>query len=166
MPEPFADNPDYRAEIRAILQLHRMWQEGKGESPEADALRDATDGHWEHLTDIERKRLQGLSQDLNVSGDAYALEPMTAVGQAKLVQAGEARHGGDWDCALEILRACEKSVAPALLCYLRGAIWAEAGDKEVAAVFFRHAARIEPANRVYSSLSSNPLPVASLSISG
>ena len=158
MPSPFPENSSYRAEIRAILQLHRLWLEGKGESAEADAFRDATDGPWELLSDAERKRLRGLSEDLNAiseqsSNDAASL--MDSQAQAKLVEASEARQRGEWDLALDTLRLVGISIAPTLLSYLRGAIWSEAGDPETAAIFFQHAARLDPNNGVYRALSSN-----------
>jgi hypothetical protein len=157
-PRPFPENSSYRAEIRAILQLHRLWLEGKGESLEADAIRDAADGPWELLSDVERKRIRGLSEDLNTISEQFsneATEPMNPQAQAGLVEASEARQRGEWDLALDTLRIFGKSIAPALLSYLRGTIWAEAGDPEIAAVFFQQAARLDPSNRVYRSLSSN-----------
>ena len=158
MPRPFADNPNYRAEIRAIVQLHRLWLLGKGESDEADALRDAADAPWELSSDAERNRLRGLSEDLNAISEQStneAAEPMNPQAQAKLVEASEARQRGEWGLALDTLRVFGKSIAPALLSYLRGAIWSEAGDQETAAVFFEHAARLDPNNGVYRALSPN-----------
>ena len=75
--------------------------------------------------------------------------------QAKLVEASEARQRGEWDLALDTLRLFGKSIAPAVLSYLRGAIWSEAGDPETAAIFFQHAARLDPNNGVYRALSLN-----------
>ena len=65
----FEGSPHYWAEVRAILELHHLWKQGKGESPEAEALRDATDGHWELLSDDERQRVRELSADLNHDRD-------------------------------------------------------------------------------------------------
>jgi tetratricopeptide (TPR) repeat protein len=152
MPGLFSDNPNYRAEIRAILQLHRFWIEGKGESDEADAVRDAADGPWELLSTVERKRLRGLSDDLNAISEQStnaATEPMNPQAQAKLIEATEARQRGEWDLALDTLRFFGRSIAPALLSYLRGAIWSEAGDPETAAIFFEHAAQLDPNNGTY-----------------
>jgi hypothetical protein len=155
MPQPFSENSNYRSEIRALLRLHRLWLDGKGESPEADAVRDATDGPWEILSDVERKRIRGLSEDLNsiesqLTGQT-AIE-MNPQAQAKLVEAYEARHRGEWDRALELLRILGKDAPPALISYLRGSIWLEAGDPEVAVVFIEHATRLEPDNSSYHAL--------------
>lgn len=34
--------------------LDRLWNEGKGETPDADALRDEMDGPWRGMTEAER----------------------------------------------------------------------------------------------------------------
>ena len=162
MPQSFSESLNYRSEIRAILRLHRLWLEGRGESPEADALRDATDGHWEFLTDVERKRIRGLSEDLNsIESQLFGQPPteMNVQAQAKLVEVHEARQRGEWDNALELLRLLRNDVPPALISYLRGSIWLEAGDPEVAIVFIEHATRLEPDNCSYHALvmSTGPL---------
>lgn len=69
MPQPFATNANYQSVIRSLLQIHRLWVVGKGESPEADAIRDAMDGPWNLLSDAERERARGLSEDLNSIND-------------------------------------------------------------------------------------------------
>jgi tetratricopeptide (TPR) repeat protein len=152
MPQPFSDNANYQSEIRAILALHRLWLDGKGESAEADAVRDATDGHWELLSDAERKRIRGLSEDLNSIENELGGQTTTEMNpqaQAKLVEALECRQRGEWDRALELYRRWGKPMAPALLSYLRASIWFEAGDAEVALVFVEHAKRLEPQDGKY-----------------
>jgi hypothetical protein len=169
MPHQFFDNPNYRAEIRALLRLHQLWQEGRGDSAEADALRDATDGHWEALSEAERRRIWGLSQDLNSIENqsshqhANALNPQL---HAKLVEANEARKSGLWDRALELLRTIENDAPPALLSHLRGSIWLDAGNANVAVVFIENAARLEPDLSSYQSVilqdAAAPVGVADL----
>ncbi len=144
-----ATDANYHAERRALLALHRLWVAGKGESPDANAIRDASDGTWHALSETEQLRLRGLSQDLNeIRGDRpdqNTLE-MTPEVQAKLKAANEARRRGEWDRTLELLRQWGKYIEPALLSYMRGAIWFAAGDAETAGVFFEHAVRLEPTN--------------------
>jgi tetratricopeptide (TPR) repeat protein len=147
--QPFPESLHYRTEIRAILALHRLWLEGKGESPEADVLRDATDGAWELLSDAERKRIRGLSEDLNSTSEQVtneSAEPLNPQAQAKLAEATEARDRGEWDRALELVRRWGKHAAPAMLAFMRGSVWLGAGDREVAVTFFEHASRIDPTN--------------------
>ena len=158
MRQAFPDDANYRSVIRSLLLLHRLWNEGKGESPEADAIRDAMDDPWHLLSEAERKRVWGLSQDLNSfsqSAESQGQFEMKPQAQVMLVEATEARQRGEWDRALDTLRECSPSIAPALLFYLRGAIWSDAGDHEVAAAFFAHAAKLEPENSTYRALSSN-----------
>jgi len=155
MLQPFPVNPNYLTVIRGLLHMHWLATGGQFESPEADAIRDAMDGPWEGLSEVERKRIGGLSQDLNAILDTEATKPppeMNPQAQEKLNQAYEARGRGEWDRALELLRRWGKHISPALASYLRGTIWRAAGDAETAAVFFEHASRLEPGNDNYQAL--------------
>lgn len=60
---------DFLAVERGIRELHRLEADGRDESPDADAIRDALDGPWRALTDGERERLRDLSASL-ASGHA------------------------------------------------------------------------------------------------
>jgi tetratricopeptide (TPR) repeat protein len=152
MPQPFPVNPNYQTVIRGLLRMHRLTIDGQFESPEADAIRDAMDGPWEALSDVERKRIGGLSEDLNAISDSMSAQApleMNPQVQEKLVQAYDARQRGEWDRALELLRRWGRYAPPALISYLRGTIWQEAGDAGTAAVFVEHACRLEPENGKY-----------------
>jgi tetratricopeptide (TPR) repeat protein len=162
-PQPFPVNPNYQTVIRGLLRMYRLAADGLFESPEADALRDAMDSPWEGLSDVERKRIAGLSEDLNAISEITSAEPPSMTNpqaQAKLVQAGEARWRGEWDRALELLRRWGKFAPPALVSYLRGAIWRAAGDAGTAAVFFEHASRLEPENGGYQAVLLHVLKTA------
>jgi tetratricopeptide (TPR) repeat protein len=154
MPQPFPVNPSYLTVIRGLLRLHRLTVNGQFESPEADIIHDAMDGPWEALSDVERKRIGGLSEDLNAISDSTSAQApleMNPQVQEKLVQAYEARQRGEWDKALELLRRWGRYAPAALISYLRGRIWQAAGDAGTAAVFFEHASRLEPANGNYQA---------------
>ncbi len=153
LPQPHTLNPSYLAMVRGVRELHALIAEGKDDSAEADSIRDATDGPWESLSEIERRRVRNLSEDL------YSLhEPVTPAlpanpqAQSKLVDAVEARKQGDWDRALELLRRWGAYVDPALISYLRGAIWLEAGDPATAALFYEHASKLQPDNENYAAM--------------
>jgi len=62
--QPFTMNPSFLAMVRGVRELHLLMAEGKEDSPEADAIRDATDAPWESLSEIERRRVRTLSEDL------------------------------------------------------------------------------------------------------
>jgi tetratricopeptide (TPR) repeat protein len=139
-------SPNYRAVIRGIRELHRLAIAGQDESPEADAIRDAMDGPWGALSDVERKRASGVSEDLYsisepVTSGKQELNPQA---QARLNDAFEARERGDWDRALELLRRWGKYFPPAPVSFLRGKIWLDAGDPETAVLFFQHASQLQP----------------------
>ena len=55
---------NYISVVRGIRELHKLIAAGQEDSPAADAVRDATDRPWEALTEIERKRVENLSEDL------------------------------------------------------------------------------------------------------
>jgi hypothetical protein len=76
---------------------------------------------------------------------------MAAEVRSELSAIAEARQRGDWDAALDLLRRCAACLPPAQLSYLRGVIWQEVGDTETAALFFEHAATLEPGNQDYSA---------------
>jgi len=149
MLKPFSTNADYLAELRSLLALHRLWVVGRGESPEADAIRDASDRTWYALSENEKERLRGLSEDLNTICDYVAEQQtldMNPQAQARLIEAEEARRNGEWDRSLELMRKIGSYLAPAVLANIRGVIWSSAGDHQTAEVFFQHAASLEPSN--------------------
>ena len=62
----FADNPNYVQYESMLKDLHRLIAEGKGDSDEADALREAMDVPWRALSSEEIDRLNRLSSDLYI----------------------------------------------------------------------------------------------------
>src|SRR5437879_1817548 len=107
MPEPLPTSPNYLTVRRGLLRMHQHAANGRFESAEADALRDAMDAPWEGLTAVERDRIAGLSADLNAIGETPTERPaaeMNPQAQGKLVEAYEARARGEWDRSLALLR--------------------------------------------------------------
>jgi tetratricopeptide (TPR) repeat protein len=152
---------NYRAYVRGVRELHLLSIAGKEDSPEADAVRDATDLPWQALSEIERERAGNLSEDLySLVEPPPAAQPMNPQAQAKLNEAIEAKERGDWDRALDLLRRWRAYIDPALLSYLRGSIWLEAGDPETAALFCEHAANLQPGNENYLAMFLYTLSIA------
>jgi tetratricopeptide (TPR) repeat protein len=151
--EPLILSPNYLTVVRGIREMHRLIAAGQADSPAAEALRDATDRPWQALTEVERKRASGLSEDLYSITEgpppAWDMNPQAA---ARLNHAFEARQRGEWDRALELLRKWGAHVAPALVSYLRGSIWIEAGDPHTAVLFYEHASRLQPDNGNYLAI--------------
>jgi hypothetical protein len=136
-PKPLTMNPSYLAMVRGSRELHQLLAAGKEDSPEADAIRDATDGPWEALSEAERNRVRNLSEDLySLVEPPPPAQPMNSQAQAKLNEAFEAKQRGEWDRALDLLRHWRAHIDPALVSYLRGSIWLDAGDPATAALFF------------------------------
>lgn len=154
----FPTNDSYIRSVQGLHQLHMLAHLGKDDDPEADDLRASLELPWRHLTETDKMRITGLSEDLySLSEPPSPPLAMTSEAQKRLVEALEARQGGEWDKALELLRRWGRYLDPALLAYLRGTIWREGGDNATAALFFRRATFLEPSNEKYAGLYRNAL---------
>src|SRR5438876_7050356 len=99
--------------VRGTRELHQLLAVGKDDSPEANAIRDATDGPWEALSEVERNRIGNLSEDLySLVEPPPPAQPMNPQAHATLNEALEARERGEWDRALELLRQCASHLTP------------------------------------------------------
>lgn len=58
-------SPNYLTVIHGLFEMYRLAKEGKFDSPEADAVRDAMDVPWKLLTEVERERAREMSAELN-----------------------------------------------------------------------------------------------------
>ncbi len=136
---------------QALRQLHELTIQGKDESPEADAIRDAMDGPWYALTAAEQDRLRGLSADL------YALAEQRV--DRKEMTAGEKRRWGqtlravflrgDADQMLMLLRHPPMDEPPlAAVRSLQARAWERLGDLDTALLFMRVAERLDPGHAV------------------
>jgi hypothetical protein len=115
-PKPLTMNPNYLAMVRGTRELHQLLTVGKDDSPEAEAIRDATDGPWQVLSEVERNRVRNLSEDLySLVEPLPSPQRMTAEAQAKLLEAFEARQRGEWDKALDLLRRWRAHIDPSLV---------------------------------------------------
>ena len=150
-PPPLVMSSNYLAIVRGLRELHQHRIAGREDSPEADAIRDATDTAWERLTEVEKKRLSGLSEDLFSVSDAERLtvREMNPQAQSRLAEVIQARERGEWDRVFEILRRWSAYLDPSLLNYLRGSTWLAAGDPATASLFVRHASTLQPDNGNY-----------------
>jgi len=148
--KPLTMNPNYLSMVRGTRELHRLLAAGKDDSPEADIVRDATDGPWASLSEVERNRVRHLSEDLySLVEPPPATQPMNPQAQARLNEAYEARQRGEWDRALALLRRCAAFLSPDAVSFLRGRIWLDAGDTETAILFLEHASRLLPEEGTY-----------------
>jgi hypothetical protein len=163
--QPVEMTEHYRAMARGVRELHQLAACGKDDSPEADAIRDATDQPWTKLSEAERDRVRGLSDDLySLAQPRSAVEAMTSTAQAELDEVYAAMNDGAWDEALDLLRGHQAHVEPALLSYLRGKIWLAAGDPPTAALFLEHAARLRPNDQHYRASFEDAMGSAGLAL--
>ena len=78
--KPLTMNPNYLAMVRGTRELHQLIAADQEDSAEADAIRDATNGPWQALSEVERNRVRNLSEDL------YSLvDPPPVLGAVPLV---------------------------------------------------------------------------------
>lgn len=54
--------PNFLAVSRGVCELNWLAEQGKDDSPEADAVRDATDAPWQALSEDERERIREFSE--------------------------------------------------------------------------------------------------------
>jgi hypothetical protein len=139
--QAFTGSPAYVESIRGLLRLHAFTASGQDESPEADAIRDRLEQRWHELSDVEKTRITGLSEDLySINGPINERMPTSPEAEQARLDAIAARQAGDTDSALMLLRRWAKHFDPATLLYERGCVWEMAGDSEIAMLFFDHVA--------------------------
>ncbi|HUY92922.1 MAG TPA: hypothetical protein VMV10_29600 [Pirellulales bacterium] len=158
-------SPSFMLAAKGLVALHRLIKDGKDDSPEAESIRDALDAPLNALNAAEKERAQWLSEDLYSVSEPPAgpTKEMNPQAQRYLNEAIEARQRREWDLALALLRRWREYISPALLSYLRGLVWREAGFPEVAAEFYGHAAQCEPENANYRAIYLRVLAESNLS---
>jgi tetratricopeptide (TPR) repeat protein len=141
-------NSDYFDYIRLLFDLHRAIAEGWDETEKGEALRDRMDVPGSRLTSDERASLSGISADFYSLTDTVFsdLSPMTPDALSDLQLIFEPQQSREFHRALEVLRKHARSVPPASLAYLRGKIWMEAGEHQIAAAFLERASELDPHN--------------------
>ena len=163
---PFIQSDAFKRYVQFILDMYRLSDHGKFESEEASALRASVEGVWDDLTKEERKRLQGLSLDLNgMREKERKVEGPIERGRDKLNAAAQLRDRGQYDEALEMLRQSENQIYLPFLSFLRGRIWMEINCLDVATEFLRDAWALDKNNQNLQSmylqvLRQNNLPEA------
>ena len=129
-PHPTFGSSSFKLVAKGLVELHRLIKEEKDDSSEADSVRDALDAPLKVLSRIEKERAQWLSDDLYSVSEPSATatqKDMNSQAQQQLHEAFEARQSREWDRALTLVRRWKEYISPALLSYIRGAIWLEAG---------------------------------------
>jgi tetratricopeptide (TPR) repeat protein len=151
--KPFTISVPYTQYARGLARLHELIAANLDDSPEGDAVRGYLDGPWRLLTSTEKKRIDGLAEDLYSLSDPVsqprARNPQV---QRKIDELFEAKRNREWDHALAILRRWHRYLDPVETAFLRGSIWAQAGDASIAALFLGHASQLAPADGTLARL--------------
>lgn len=148
----FFDNPDFLQYVRLLSELHQLIREGTDETPAGEALRDRMDDPGSRLSADEIVTVNAISADLYSLTASLAGSDLSRTDEAEadLRSALDARDRRDFKRALELLRKRTASINPEVLSYVRGSIWGEAGEDQIAVTFFRRAAQLDPRNANYS----------------
>ena len=149
----FADNPNYREHERLLLELSRLMAEGKGDTDEADAIRDAMDGSWLVLSREEKVRLRRLSAELYSIEEKEVFEPVDSAERTpERVGAaiGVAYEQKDWEAVLALLRKGPSFLSQDRIAYLRAVAYKELGHPDTALLFLEYARQLDPKNARYN----------------
>lgn len=140
----FSENPHYRRYEELLIDLHRLFQEGKEDSPEADALREQmdVDGSW--LSPEEADRVGGLSGDLYQVGNQEIYSVLSEAGlQTWMDLLATELQAGKWDAVLDRLRIRPASIPGSFVARTRAVAYHQLGHAEAALEFARWAADAE-----------------------
>jgi tetratricopeptide (TPR) repeat protein len=135
---------------RLLRESHTLIVQGRGDSPEAEALAERMDQPWYAMTPEEQQRMRGLSADLNalLEGGPKRVEMSAeklAEWQRTLADAWKQSELGEIDNALTALRQpIPAKVPPHVIPFLQARCWERLGDLETAILFMKEAERADP----------------------
>ena len=134
--------------LAGFIHLHQLELMGANDSETADRVRDDMDQSWSILSECEKVRLSGLSEDLYSLSDDFRTEakPLNPQVKAGLDEAESAKAARDFDRALSLYRRWQSYIKPELISYLRGSIWNEMGQFRLSLYFIEHANKVNPSN--------------------
>src|SRR5262249_25251866 len=121
---------------------------------EADALRDEMDAPWYAMSEAERRRVGGLSEDLYSLAEGGAKQvAMTREERQRWAEEAKAAlsalQRGDYDTPLSFLRRPYPEDVPRhAIPFLQSRCWERLGDMDVAILFMKEAERHDPQEAV------------------
>ena len=127
--------------LRLLARLHELIVQGRGDTDEADLIRDQMDGPWSQLNRRQIELADGLSCDFYTLGTNRTVPDF---GGANDDDFREAVQRQDWEKAINLVRKRESSLSPAVVAFLRGVCWLHLKQPEIALKFFEESSRIEP----------------------
>ncbi len=128
---------------RLLVQLHVLIAEGKGDSAEADAVRDEMDAPGYALNEVEHARVNGLSEDLYTLAETGVKHVPMSPEERKAwgENIDRALRTGNWDGALQLLRRAPSHLPTDRILFAQAWCWHRIGDLETASVFLQEAVR-------------------------
>jgi tetratricopeptide (TPR) repeat protein len=159
----FFDNPDFSKYVRLLRDLHEAIREGRDESEPGEAIRDEMDDPGSRLSPAEIDTINGISADFYslVEEPPVSARPRSDEIQGDLAEVARRRDTGDYQGALDLLRRRSESLNADELAYHRGLIWKKAGEHEIAALFLRRAAELDPSSFMNDPIGSSGETVGS-----
>jgi tetratricopeptide (TPR) repeat protein len=148
----FAENPSYVEYERLLMALHRLIAEGKGDTDEADAVREQMEWPERNLSRDEMDRLNGLSADLYMlqGNEIFESLPQEERTRETLgIALKEAKDRRDWQKVLDLLRKGPVFLTSDQIAFIRTQAYKELGHLETALAFIEYAASLEPENALY-----------------
>lgn len=134
------------ARCRDLLrELQSLDAQGRGDSEDAERVREQIEADWAGLDARARGHLAGLSHDLySLSGTEPRLEDADPIQDfTHFKHHFEAK---EWEEALVRLRGAHSELPGEKVAYLRGRCWYELGEPRIASWFFRRAEELDPDN--------------------
>ena len=132
--------------MKLLRELHSLIAEGKGDTDEADRLRDLMDAPWYNMSPQEIRRVRGLSADLHTLFDPSPapeqLDQDLLDETSRLAE--EAWSNKDWDGALDLLRERPHAFPPDRVAFMRAGCWENLGDLETSLLFLKRAVDLNP----------------------
>jgi hypothetical protein len=139
--------PAVQRYAKLLLELDQLMVQGKGNSPEADELREQMEMPWFEMSDSERERVGGLSEDLYAlvsDGKAIAMSPAERAEYGSEAKAA-LHEASDPNMALAFLRRpCPNDIPKDAIPFLQARQWERLGDLNVALRFMRAAEQRNP----------------------
>ncbi|RIK84187.1 MAG: hypothetical protein DCC68_02015 [Planctomycetota bacterium] len=137
----FFHNPSFNEYATLLGQLHVLMATGRGETDEAEDVRERMDAPWDQLDREESRLLRGLSSDLYSIGVARD----RLIEKVEDVEFGlftDAMSREDWPTALDIVRRNENKMHAAEVAFVRGVCWARLQQPRIALHFLDEAYRL------------------------
>jgi hypothetical protein len=132
---------------KLTIELHNLFAQGKGQSAEANEIRNRMEPPEQNLSEMEQDRLFNLSGDLYMISDDEVKEKATVdFDKQKFL---DDCHWGNWDDVLKTLRRDNFPASKSVISILRCLCWAEIGDLDVALLFAEFSTKLKPEIKSY-----------------